>query len=340
MKSVSQISWCSKIMLFVASILFITTLFFPIWQIELDAPQYPEGLALKIWANAIGGDVEIINGLNHYIGMKTLHTKDFIEFTLLPYFIGGFALLSIMVIILNKKRVLSFLLIAFILFGILSMVDFYRWNYDYGHNLDPNAAIKVPGMAYQPPLIGYKQLLNFGAYSIPDVGGWMLLGAGVLILGATAFEYQWVQRYIFRKKTNLAKVCALLLLVSCNTNQPEEIKLNYDKCISCKMTISDSRFASAILTEKGKTLKFDDVSCLVRYTKEQKISYKGIFVADYLEPHNKLLNIKNAICIESPKIKSPMRGDIAVFSSNSKNQDYIKAFEAKKLTWIDILNKF
>ncbi|MFN4149350.1 MAG: hypothetical protein ACK4IX_00255, partial [Candidatus Sericytochromatia bacterium] len=47
----------------------------PLWKIDLIAPQYPEGLVLKLYANKIGGDVEIINGLNHYIGMATLHTE-------------------------------------------------------------------------------------------------------------------------------------------------------------------------------------------------------------------------------------------------------------------------
>ncbi len=52
------------------------------------------------------------------------------------------------------------------------MVDFYLWEYDYGHNLDPTAAIKIPGMSYQPPLIGSKPLLNFNASSWPGPGGW------------------------------------------------------------------------------------------------------------------------------------------------------------------------
>ncbi len=67
-------------MLWVAAVLLVISLLVPIWQIDLDAPQYPEGLRLLIWANKIAGDVEIINGLNHYIGMKTLHSEDFIEF--------------------------------------------------------------------------------------------------------------------------------------------------------------------------------------------------------------------------------------------------------------------
>jgi hypothetical protein len=48
-----------------------------------------------------------------------------------------------------------------------------------------NAIIKVPGMSYQPPLIGSKQLLNFRATSYPASGGILLiaaLGLGVVAL--------------------------------------------------------------------------------------------------------------------------------------------------------------
>lgn len=178
----------SKLLLIVAAVFLIISLFVPIWSIYLDAPQYPEGLSLKIWANRIAGDVDIINGLNHYIGMKTLHSKDFIEFTVLPYIITAYTLLFLITAYLAKRKLLYISLVAFIVFGIASMVDFWLWEYDYGHNLDPNAAIKVPGMAYQPPLIGFKQLLNFGAYSIPNIGGWLIVASGVLLLIASIIE--------------------------------------------------------------------------------------------------------------------------------------------------------
>ena len=67
-----KISLVSKVMLIIVAAMFVGTLFVPMWQIQLDAPQYPEGLVLKLHANKIGGDVDIINGLNHYIGMATL----------------------------------------------------------------------------------------------------------------------------------------------------------------------------------------------------------------------------------------------------------------------------
>lgn len=186
-----QLSALSKILLLITGLLFAGALFVPMWQIQLQAPQYPEGLVLRLHANKIGGDVEIINGLNHYIGMATLHTENFFEFTVLPYIFSAFGLVSILLIFVAKRKAILFFLISYVVFIALAAADFYRWNYEYGHNLDPNAAIKVPGMAYQPPLIGYKQLLNFGAYSIPDTGGWLLTVAGILLFLIVLKEYKF-----------------------------------------------------------------------------------------------------------------------------------------------------
>jgi len=185
----------SKGLLFIVAALFAGALFVPMWRIELQAPQYPEGLVLQLYANKIGGDVAIINGLNHYIGMSTLHTENFIEFKLLPYVFGAFSVISLLLIFIGRRTGVVLLGIFYTVFIIVSAVDFYRWNYQYGHNLDPNAAIKVPGMAYQPPLIGYKQLLNFGAYSVPDTGGWLLVAALFLLCFIVAKEY-----HLFQKK--------------------------------------------------------------------------------------------------------------------------------------------
>lgn len=184
----------SKILLVTAAIFLAVSLFVPIWSIYLDAPQYPEGLSLKIWASKIAGDVDIINGLNHYIGMKTLHSKDFVEFTILPYIITAYAIFFLITALFGNRKMLYATLIAFVLFGVVSMVDFWLWEYDYGHNLDPNAAIKVPGMAYQPPLIGFKQLLNFGAYSIPNIGGWLFVAAGLLLVAASFIEIKTARK--------------------------------------------------------------------------------------------------------------------------------------------------
>ena len=181
-KQTNKMTALMKVVTVICSLLMLAVLFFPIWKIELSAPQYPEGLVLKIWADKLAGNVDVINGLNHYIGMRHLHTEDFIEFTILPYIVKGFALLGLLVLFLNRKKIFNSWFYLFIIICVVSMVDFYRWEYNYGHELNPDAPIKVPGMAYQPPLIGYKKLLNFGAYSIPDVGGLLFVTIGVILL--------------------------------------------------------------------------------------------------------------------------------------------------------------
>jgi copper chaperone NosL len=185
-----------QIMCFVAAIFLIPTLFFPLWRIDLIAPQYPEGLYMHIYANKLGGNVDIINGLNHYIGMRTLHADDFTEFKVLPFILGGFALMGLAVAFI-KNRVGYFIYMGlFVCFCILAMVDFYRWEYAYGHDLNPEAAIIVPGMSYQPPLLGSKQLLNFTAYSWPDVGGYFMVGTALLMVAGTYLELRRKQKII------------------------------------------------------------------------------------------------------------------------------------------------
>lgn len=181
MKS-NRLSKWQKVLILLSGIFLVVVLFVPLWQIDLNAPQYPEGLTLLMYPHGLGGSVDIINGLNHYIGMRTLHTKDFIEFQILPYLIGFFALFSFVVLAINRKIWLNALFISYFAFGVIAMFDFYRWEYNYGHNLDPAAPIQVPGMSYTPPLIGYKQLLNFEAFSIPHVGGSLFLVSGLLLM--------------------------------------------------------------------------------------------------------------------------------------------------------------
>ena len=100
----SNLTLTSKVLLVLVGILLVASLFVPLWRIELSAPQYPEGLVLQLHANKIAGDVNIINGLNHYIGMATLHTENFFEFKLLPYIFSAFAFISLVLIFVNKRK--------------------------------------------------------------------------------------------------------------------------------------------------------------------------------------------------------------------------------------------
>ncbi|MCS6965463.1 MAG: hypothetical protein NZ473_01655 [Candidatus Kapabacteria bacterium] len=163
----------------------------PLWRITLKAPQYPEGVVMYIWLHKLSGQVDLISGLNHYIGMRPIRQEDFPEFLIMPWLIAGLMATGLAAVALNKRWALGLWVVLFALVIAIGLADFYRWGYEYGHNLDPRAPIKVPGMSYQPPLIGHKQLLNFTAYSYPDAGG--LVAFAAFLLGATVFGTECVR---------------------------------------------------------------------------------------------------------------------------------------------------
>ena len=101
-----------------------------------------------------------------------------------------FMAIGIFIFIKNKKKYYYYWMWLFIFIAIFSFADFYRWEYNYGHSLDPRAPIQIPGMAYQPPLIGYKKMLNFEALSQPHIAGWFYIAAGLLLVTVSYFEFK------------------------------------------------------------------------------------------------------------------------------------------------------
>lgn len=149
---------------------------FPLWQINLDAAQFPGGLDLNIWIDRFSGAegddsiIQNVNILNHYIGMKFIEPDSIPEhkyFSIIAYIMMGLGLLAA---IINKKWGYGVWFVIMITLSVLAVYDFYLWLYDYGHNLDPKAPIKLEGMTYMPPLFGEKDLLNFYVKSYPHWG--------------------------------------------------------------------------------------------------------------------------------------------------------------------------
>jgi len=179
-----QMKTQSKIIVIFASLILVLSFFFPIWYIDLEAPQYPEGIGLEIWLNKIAGqkpnDLANINGLNHYIGMKEINPDAIPELKIMPFIIIFLIVFGLISGISGKRSLVYIWIVLFIVIAAIGLYDFYMWEYDYGHNLNPHAAIKIPGMAYQPPLIGSKMLLNFNAISMPHIGSWILVAEVVL----------------------------------------------------------------------------------------------------------------------------------------------------------------
>ncbi len=183
----------TRLLIAVAALSLAALFVLPMWRILLDAPQYPEGLGMRIWINTVSGikpnDLDNINNLNHYIGMKRIEPDAIPELRIMPVVIGALIALGLGAAALGRRAAIRAWVAALLLFSVVGLADFWKWEYDYGHDLDlENAIIKVPGMTYQPPLIGSRKLLNFTATSLPDSGGIVAMLAVGLGVFAVVFD--------------------------------------------------------------------------------------------------------------------------------------------------------
>ena len=317
----------TRLVLAIAVLSMLCAYFVPLWQIQLWAPQYPEGLNMKIWINKLSGAFDIINGLNHYIGMALIKVEMFPEFGYMVYVLGALIALGLLAAIIGTRTWLWIYVVILLLGGLAGLADFYAWGYQYGHNLDPNAAIQVPGMTYQPPIIGYKNLLNFTAYSGPDIGGWVMIVSGCIagtLLGWEQFlrKARAGSNSVRHVAGAVAPVVGVLLtccLTSCDAG-PEPMRYGKDECTDCKMIISDQRFGAEIVTKKGRVLKFDDLGCMTAFLKRGGVvegDVKMRVVADFNRP-NVFIPVEQALFLKNDALKSPMRSDCAAFPTEAE----------------------
>lgn len=176
----------SRILMIIAALLPLFLFVFPLWNITLEAPQYPIPLGMNIHINDFSDanpyDIKNINLMNHYVGMK--YIPDAIpEFKIFPI---GILITTVLGLIIALKANYKWFLYWFILMILLSLAglyDFYLWEHDYGHDLDPKAIMKFTNpdgtvMGFQPPIFGSKDILNFRAHSYPRLGAYFL-GLGI-----------------------------------------------------------------------------------------------------------------------------------------------------------------
>ena len=178
----------SRVLLLLAAAAVMVSVFFPLWKLHLVAPQYPEGLRLYIYPWKIqggglnGNDLNEINNLNHYIGMKTIQEADFTEMQVMPFMFGVFIMLALRAAVLGTMRAIIDLFMLAAWFGVFSIGSFYYRLWSYGHHLDPKAPMDI--QPFTPLIFGTQQIANFTQSSYPQLGTYLLWVFMALLLFA------------------------------------------------------------------------------------------------------------------------------------------------------------
>ena len=332
----------SRILLAVASLSLALAFVLPLWAVYLQAPQYPEGLGMLIRVNDVTGlkpnDLASINNLNHYIGMKRIEASSIPELRIMPYVVIALMVLGLGAASAGRRWMARVWVGGFALIALVGLVDFYKWEYEYGHELDlENAIIKVPGMNYQPPLIGSKQLLNFRATSLPASGGYVL--AGALALGALAVALDWRRKPApvagpVRARIRPRVVLMLLVLLGCQRG-PRPLVAGTDACDFCRMTVSDTRFGGEILSKTGRIHTFDAVECLASFhLAASPDDVRGVWVSDF--ESTRLVPVDSAVFLIDGRMNSPMGRKLVAFAPEHAN-GLEQRFDGRRLNWNAVL---
>jgi len=179
----------SRLVLVLITIPLILTFTQPLWKISMNAPQYPDGLYMEIYAHKIEGGnggqhIKEINTLNHYIGMHKIDRAELSDLDWIPFALGLLVVLTLRCAAIGNVRALVDLAVIAGYVGVFAMGKFVYKLYVFGHNLDPDAPIKIK--PFTPAIFGTKQIANFTTHSYPQLGTFYIgiFFAGVLgVLG-------------------------------------------------------------------------------------------------------------------------------------------------------------
>lgn len=167
----------TRIVLIALVLPLLLSFLFPLWRIDMTAPQYPKGLSLDIYSYKLepgneGMDLREINILNHYIGMKTITREELRDLDWIPFALGGLALLCLRVAAIGHVGSLIDVVVLTSYVTLVSLARFVYMLYEFGHNLDPAAPMDVA--PFTPALLGSKQVANFTTYSFPLLGTYLI----------------------------------------------------------------------------------------------------------------------------------------------------------------------
>jgi copper chaperone NosL len=353
----------SRVLTGLAALLLLPAFVLPLWSIRLVAPQYREGLGMFIGIRDIWGhsqfDIQNINILNHYIGMKPIVPAEVGLLEVMPWALAGLIVLAALTAVIGRRWLLGVWLAAFVGLGAAGLFEFRAWNYDYGHNLSADAPIKVPGMTYQPPIIGATQLLNIRATSYPASGTFFVtlaFLAGVLALRHDIRPIRRPRRAgpadSGRKpardsSTPLAAAALVVLVVAAGCGRPASATVDAVPEFApggvasdyCDGVIPEARFGGTVETTEGTVYRFMSVECTAGFLLAGSVApeqVRAVRVVDF-NHGERLIDVGDALFVRSQFRPSPNGLNLLASDSEKIAANLHRFFGGERLDWDGVL---
>ncbi|NGP77531.1 hypothetical protein G3570_12860 [Balneolaceae bacterium YR4-1] len=140
------------------------------------------------------------------------------------------------------------------------------------------------------------------------------------------------------KSISISAIVGMLALLTACSQKPDEVHYGSDECAHCKMMITNNRFASQIVTDTGKSIKFDAIECLADYTEEHKSELKTakMWVSDFNNPGS-WIEVGKANIVKSEVVKSPMGESLLAFENEDAMNEHLSEYPGEPVAWQSIV---
>lgn len=152
----------------------------PLWTMELRAPQYPNGLQLTAYGTRLEGDLQEVNSVNHYVGVRPIAEDEIAELALFPYAVAALVA-AVLVGAVLARHWLARLAVGLAIWGFALgfLVDLQWWLYRAGHDRLTDAPYRIDD--FTPRVLGGTTVVNFESYTMVATGFWLIVAAGLLV---------------------------------------------------------------------------------------------------------------------------------------------------------------
>ena len=117
---------------------------------------------------------------------------------------------------------------------------------------------------------------------------------------------------------------------------PRAINFGTDMCAYCKMSVVDGKFASQLVSKKGKIFVFDAIECMVPFLNETKnTEYTYQLVCAFDDP-GEMMNAETLTYIISENIPSPMGKNLSAYSKLSIAEEMISTKGGELYNWEEL----
>ena len=133
-------------------------------------------------------------------------------------------------------------------------------------------------------------------------------------------------------------LAALLLLAAC-ADGPRQVQVGAEECAHCRMLVSENRFASQLVTDRGRSYVFDSIECMAEFldegTEVEEDRVGSLWVTDFTRP-GEWLDVGEAHFLRSDELRSPMGMGLSAFADEAAAREHQAEHGGEILRWTEV----